>query len=150
MVSLMMSLASHDGDTNHIPWPKSHVAFPFDHLDPTNGMVPLMTLGMMWHWHQCQWHCMTKKLHCTLFQLSGPNEYSGAIDNTIDITWWWCQFHMSKDWKGNVAPCFNHLDLANKVVPLTVPTVSSDAKTGASSITCHKLSMSHLVSIVFT
>ena len=62
VVVLMMPLASHDGDdgANGITWSKSHVVSNFDHLDVTNAMLPLMTLFIMWHWHQYQWHHMIK------------------------------------------------------------------------------------------
>ena len=50
--------------------------------------------------------------------------------------------HMAK--KSHVSPCFNHLDLTDKMVLLTVPSVSYDACTGANSIlwpkeSCHTL-----------
>ena len=63
-----------------------------EHLDLNNGNGAIdHTVGIMWHWQQHQWHHMTKKLCCTIFQLYWPNEYNGAIHNATGITWCWCQ-----------------------------------------------------------
>ena len=127
-------------------------------------MVPLMTLLT-----SCDtdtsidgitWPKTKKKLGCTLSQFSQPNKYSGAIGNAIDLTWCWCQCQVSSDWKSqvvnafvllmipalashqksHVAPCFNHLYVANKMVPLTMLSVSIDDDTGVSSIIWPKTS----------
>ena len=87
-------IASHDANAgvSSIIWPKCDVASHFNHLDLTNGMVPLMTLlascnsdtsisGITWSKMSC----------CTLFESSWPNECIHAIDNTIGITCYWCQ-----------------------------------------------------------
>ena len=88
-----MPLVSHnvDADASGITWPKRSCSSPFDHLDLTDGMVPLMTLletcdsdisinGFPW----------PKELCCTSFYLSWLNKCSGAINDAIHITWWWC------------------------------------------------------------
>ena len=62
-----------------------HVAFHFHHPDLTNRMVPLMTLCIMWYWHQHQWHHDQKKVCCSMFQWPWPNECNGAINNALDI-----------------------------------------------------------------
>ena len=58
---------------------------------------------------------------------------SMLCDAIIDITWQ----------KSHVWPCFNHPDMTNKIVPLTMSSVSYAACTGANSITspesCHTL-----------
>ena len=84
----MRPLASHDAeaDWDSITWPKCHIASLFDHLDLTNGMMPLMTLlescdtdtsinGIISH----------KKLSCTSFWLFWLNN---AIDDANGITQW--------------------------------------------------------------
>ena len=139
VVPLMMPLVSHDADAgaSGMTLPISHVACHFDHFDVTSAVMPLMTLlascdidtninGITW----------TKKFHCKLFQLSWPNEYSGAIDNVIGITWCWYQCQQCQmSEKINVSPCFNHLDLTNRMISVTMPLASCDADTGAKSIT---------------
>ena len=45
---------------------------------------------------------------------------------------------MSNDWKSQAESCFDHLELANAMVPLTMPSVSCDAHTAASGITWPK------------
>ena len=69
------------------------------------------------------------------FQSSWTNKCSGAVimssvscDTNTGITWL----------KGYGVPCFTCLDLANKMVPLTVSSVPGDACTGANSITWPK------------
>ena len=130
---------------------------------------------IMWHWHQHQWYHITKNWY--MFQSSGTNECSGAVDNSANsITWLKCPVTPHFDYielinvmvvlmmasvssnaktditwpKHYVGPHFNHLNLSNQMVPLTVPSVSCTTGTGASSITSLKEVMSHLVSIIFT
>ena len=117
MVPFMMLMASCDQG--------SDVASCFDHLEPTNGMEPLMTLlescdtdtsinGITW----------PNRLCCTLFQIPWPNECNGAVDNSIGITWCWCQCHVLNDWKGHVASHFDHLQLTYAMVLFIMPLVS--------------------------
>ena len=124
---MLILMASHD--------PKSHIASPFDHLDVTNGMVPLMTLlescntdismnGITW----------SKKLGCTSFWLAWPNQCHGAIDYTTDITGYWCQWHhMTK--KCHVAFHFDHFDLTNGTVPLVTLLASCNTDSSINDIT---------------
>ena len=71
---------------------KCNVTSPFDHLDLTDGMAPLMTLlascdtdtsinGITW----------PNKICCTLFWSSWPNVYSGAVDKCHWSMWCWSQ-----------------------------------------------------------
>ena len=123
VVPLMRSLALQDK--------KSNVASHFDHLDLTYGNGKLMTWlessdtdisinGITW----------PRKLYYTLYQLSGPNEYNGAINNAIDITWCWCQCQVSNNWKCQVTSCFDHLELTNGMLLLRMPSVSCDTTVG--------------------
>ena len=69
---------------------KSHDASPFDHLDLSNGMVPLITLldscDTDTNINDITW---PKKLFCTSFWLSRLKQCIVAIDDAIGITW--CQ-----------------------------------------------------------
>ena len=128
-------------------------------------MIPLMMLLASDDiQHPCQWCHMTKESFCTSFQLSWPKEHNGAIDDTIGITWHWCQHHVlayGMQWwhwwcrsimwhwcqcqgikwpESNVAPHFDCLDQSTAVVPLTVLTASCDASTGPSGVTLPKMS----------
>ena len=118
-VLLMMPVASHDQNYQ--------IPSPFDHFDLNNGMVPLITLLASCHTdtsiNGIQW---PEKSCCTFFQLSWPNEYSGAID----ITWYWCQCQVSNDQNSLIVPCFDHLELTNMMALLMVPSVSCDANIG--------------------
>ena len=68
--------------------------FSFDHLCLTNGMMSLTTL-LAWCDTNTSINGITwpKMLCCTSFWLSHPSKFSGTIDNAIDITWCWYQWH---------------------------------------------------------
>ena len=79
MVLMLVPMASDDKN--------SHFTSHFNHFDLTNGVVPFIALlascdtdrstsGNTW----------PEKLCCTLFELSLPNEYNGAINSAIGIT----------------------------------------------------------------
>ena len=102
---IRVSMVSHDQ--------KCHVAPHFKCFNLRNIIVPLTTLGIMWHQHQCHWCQWPEKWCCLSFQLSWPQECSGAFADTIGITWpkshvtpylsyikhrmqwchWWCWWH---------------------------------------------------------
>ena len=154
-VTLLSAIVSHDQ--------KSNFAL---HFDLTHGMVPLMMLGIMWHWHQNQWHCMTKKSKithcfkcldlmnavelltmplvwhdvdasansdqwlkkscCISFWSSWTNKCNDGIDDAISVMS--CHTNTCLAWqKCHVAPYSNHLDLRNKILSLTMPSVSCKA-----------------------
>ena len=73
LVSLMMLLALSyaDAGANDITWIKmsSCISFWTSWAKKWTGAID-DTGFIMWHWHQDQWHYMTKKLCCTSFQLS--------------------------------------------------------------------------------
>ena len=48
--------------------------------------------------------------------------------------WQKCNVASPFDKKSHVAPCFNYPDLANKMVQLTMPSMSCDTHTGGGSI----------------
>ena len=62
----MMPLASHDADVNGITWPRRSYGISLWSSWPNewNGVIDYIVC-IMWHWHQHQWHQMTKMLHCT-------------------------------------------------------------------------------------
>ena len=138
----MMPLAWHDTDAgaNGITWPKSPPASPFDHLDITNGMVPLMTLlascdrdmsinGIAW----------SKKLCCTLFHSSWPNKQNDAIDSALVI----CDAHIGSNsiaWtKETYQTLFQLSDLMNKRMPLMMQSASHGSSAGTNGIACLKI-----------
>ena len=95
----------------------------FDHLDLTNGIVPLMTLlalcdtdtnisGITWPKRLCDMGC---------FNTFDPNEHSDAIDNTIGITWYWWQSQQCGMTERHVAYHFNHLEQTYAAVLLMMP-----------------------------
>ena len=96
---------------------KKSCSSPFNHLNITDGMVPLMTLlascdtnrsinGISW----------LKGLCYTSFWWSSLNKCSCSIDDTISITWcWYKRHHMTKK---SCCMSFYHLDLTNEMVPL--------------------------------
>ena len=124
-------------DAIAIIWPKSHVCF--DHLDLTNGVVPLMTLLA-----SCDTDIninditLTKKLCCTSFWLSWLNKCNGAIDDVISTTWP----------KSHVTSHFA-LDLTNGMVPLMTLLASHNTDT---SINCTTWpgELLHIVSVMLT
>ena len=132
-----MQFASHDTDVNgsgiasmkrscctssHLPWPKEcNIA-----IDDA--------ISILWHWYQYNhitWLC------CTSYESSCPKESNGAIcfplvwyDNTGDSNIIWTQSHD--------APHFNHLELANTAVPMTMPLASHDTNANTKCITWPK------------
>ena len=75
-----------------------------------------------------QWCHMTKNPYCTSFWLSWPKECSSAIDDAISVTWCWLQCQWHHITRSHVALHFNHLELRNVMVSLTIPSVSHDTK----------------------
>ena len=90
-------------------------------------------IDIMWHWHQQQWHHMTKKIMLHIV--------------SIILTYWmqWCyrqyyQHHMmlilvqiltvSNDWRVMLHLNFDHLELANAMVLLMMPSVLCHATSG--------------------
>ena len=70
----------------HHTWPEKSCCISFWSFWPKKWNDAIDdTVSSMWHWHQHQCHHMTKKVRLHIFQLSKPNEYSGAIDNATDI-----------------------------------------------------------------
>ena len=70
---------------------KNNVASHIDHLDPRNTMIPLIML-LVSHNANASTHGVSwPKLCGTLFQLSWPKKWNGAIYGTICTTWHWCQ-----------------------------------------------------------
>ena len=103
MTLMLVPVTSHE---------QNHVTSPFDCLDLTDGMVPLITLGIMWHWHQHQWHHLTQNGMLHIVSVIPPDEYSGAIDNAIGITWCWCQCQQCQMIeKTHFTSHFDHLEL---------------------------------------
>ena len=115
---------------------ESHVASPFYHHDLTKRLVPFMTLlescdtntsidGITW----------PKKLCSTLFQSSWPN-----------VMWFlpWCLQHLMNK-MSFATPCFNHLYLMNKMMPLMMWLVSHDNNASTDGIMtenmCHLICM---------
>ena len=89
------------------------------------------TVGIMWYWHEQQWHHMTKRLCCTLFQLSSPNEYNSVIDNALGIRWFWCQCTQCQMIEKVMLACqFDHLELTNTIAVLMMLSVSCDTNSG--------------------
>ena len=74
-------------------------------------------VGIMWHWHQHQWHYMAK--YVILHFVSTVPLTLHDVDASV----------MSNEWKSQVASCFDHLALTNTMVILMVPSVSCDANT---------------------
>ena len=107
----------------------------------------------MWHWCHYQWHDMAQKSgHVN--SVKWLKHHVGSHFIHLELTkqqcyWWYHQCHVmpmltSHDQKSHVSTCFNHLDLANKMALLTMPSVSCDACTGVNSFTwpkesCHTL-----------
>ena len=175
-----MPLALHDADANGIIWPKYEAASSFDHIDITNGRVPLVTLlascdtytsinnitwptsiqlswlnkcsgaiddfiGIICCW--CQWHFIMETLCCIPSWLSWCNKWNGAIDNTDDIMWHWHK-HQWNLWPKNfIVLCFNHIDLMNTLVLLTMPLASHGVDAGAKCQMTEKV-MLHLILII--
>ena len=135
---LMRPSRSHVADANGITLPRQSHCIPFDHLDLTNGMVPLMT---PWPWHKHQWHYMTQKLCCTSFWLAWLKKCSGASYDIIGITCYWFQCHHLTTNVMLLCHFANH-DLTNGMVPLMTLLASCD--TNIHGITWLKV-MLHIV-----
>ena len=71
---------------------KGLVAYHFDHLNLTNGIMPLMMLFLALCFTDASISGLTCPKNCTLFELSWSNEYSGTIDHVIGTTW--CKSHL--------------------------------------------------------
>ena len=82
-------------------------------------------ISIMWYLHQCQ--------SGTSFSLPWLNKCSGAIEDAIDITWYWCRYQQPYLTK-NVASAFDHLYLTNGMVPLMALLASCDMDTSISAI----------------
>ena len=92
------------------------------------------------HTYICHWTTTMVSIQ-TSFVLSWPEECNGVIDDAVSITW---SSANGIAWpKSHVAPCFDHLDLMNKllhhVMSTWMPLVSHEQKV--------KL---HLIFIIFT
>ena len=97
---------------------KSYITHYFNHLDTMNTVV-LWRIPLASHdADACASSVKWLKKACWIsLQSSGTNK---------------AELH---DHKCHVAPCFNHLDLTNKMVSLTMPAVLYDVLIGANSIT---------------
>ena len=137
MVSLMTLFTSYDTDLSikDIRWWKKlccillQLSWPNEYNDAIGNVIG--TTWCLCKWQQCQ---MTENSCCISFWSSWTNTCSGGFDDTIIFMWYQC----------HVQPCFNHLDLTKKMVPLTMPTVSCGAHTSTSSITGPKESCNTL------
>ena len=136
---IMWHQYQHDGITG----PKMFGTHRFNHLDLMNTKVLLNAICITWCWCQFQQCQMTKNSCCISFQTSWTIKEAVLLmmqslpcDASVGITWP----------ESHVWACFNHFDLANKMVSLTVLSVSCDAVTGANSITWPTVG-SQLVSI---
>ena len=119
-------LGSCDNDTSisGIKWlKKSSVAycFSFLYLVNTSGLLPLASHDADISTNNVKWLI---KSGCISFWLSWTDKCISAIDDTISVMWCQCLPHMTENY---TTLCFNHLDLANKMVSLTMPSVLCDA-----------------------
>ena len=131
MVLLMTLFTSCDADTSitGITWSKKfgYTLFPLSCV--MNTMV-LLTMSLALHDAYASANSV-RWLKRSYYFSFWTNEWNGAIGDVISGIW--CQnWHHTT--KSHVAPCFNQLDLKNKMVPLTMPSVSCAADTGASCI----------------
>ena len=91
-------------------------------------ILVVLTKGMwLYNWHCWQWCLVShdKSLLCLIWS-SCIKEYSANINETVNIMWCWylCQWHHITK-KSDIAPHFNHPDLRNAMLLLTVPLVST-------------------------
>ena len=122
---------------------KKYVAHCFSHLDVMNSVVLLTMLlasyGADASVSSVRW---LNKSSCISFWSSWANKWKWC--------YWWCHQCYVKstpasfDQISYVGPHFSYLDLENKIVPLTMPTVSCDAHTDSNTFTwpkdwCHTL-----------
>ena len=98
------------------------------------------------------WCCANvNSVKCLKSHVTSPLNH---LELTKQYYFWWChQCHVmptlaSHDQECHISPCFNHFDLTNKMVPVTVPSVSFDVSTDADSIIWPR-EASRLVSIFF-
>ena len=87
---------------------QSHFQPHFNYLDQRNVMALLMSHGITWCWHQCQWH--HTKVNCYHVMLM------------------WMASHDQKKW---CSPSFQLSYLGNAVVLLMIPLTSHDAMLAA-------------------
>ena len=117
---------------------KSHVTSKFDILDLWNVMVMLGMLAascddntsanaMAWQEMSC----------CISFLSSWPKAWNDAIE--LKWHWHWHQWTLH-DHKGHLVCHFDHLDIRNVMVLLTMPSASCDADAGANGVTLPKRS----------
>ena len=125
VMQFLMPVASHDANTSAI------VA----HL-----ILIILAKQMQWcHWC-CHWYHTTKVSCFISFWSSWPHRWNGAIDDTVGIIWHWHKHH-GITWPKNVLHSFNHFDLMNTVVLMTMPQVSDDANVSPRSVKCLKKSL---------
>ena len=120
----------------YMPAPKSDVAYPFNFLDQKCSGDIADAIHLTWCWWS---HDQKAILGFILIILTKQMQW----------WYWWCQqCHVmptlvSHIQRIHVAPCFNHLDLTSKMVPLTMPSVSCDSHTGSKNLPMTKRVMSH-------
>ena len=123
-------------DETGIIWQKCLVAPLFNCLNLRNTMVPLIML--VW----CDSDAATSGIK---WPKSHVASHFNCLDKRNEMVPLFCCLwdHMvpigSHDQNSYVAPCFDHLDIINEVVLLTMPLASCNVTTGATGITWLKV-----------
>ena len=120
-------LATHVANLSRVTWPKKSccISFQLSWLKKCNGSID-DAISILLCQSQCQWYHMTKKvkLHpisvvlAKWMQWCHWNHYRYDTNVVINYVTWP---------KGPVVPPFDHLDLSNAMVPLTMLSTSHDA-----------------------